>query len=199
MSIFLPAERRDETVALFDIAGHAFRAKGVIIKDPGWTILEGKSKDKDKEKEESEDAQRLPALSKGQQIRKLKEELKEGKTTPPKPYDDASLLTAMKNAGQEIDDEDLAAHMKQSGLCTPATRAAIIEKLLQVGYVERQKKAHVPTEKGKGLIEHVHADLKDVKLTALWEQELAEVQDGTADAGDFEIRSEEHTSELQSR
>ncbi len=186
LSIFLPAERRDETVALFDIAGHAFRAKGVIIKDPGWTILEGKSKDKDKEKEESEDAQRLPALSKGQQIRKLKEELKEGKTTPPKPYDDASLLTAMKNAGQEIDDEDLAAHMKQSGLGTPATRAAIIEKLLQVGYVERQKKALVPTEKGKGLIEHVHADLKDVKLTALWEQELAEVQDGTADAGDFE-------------
>ncbi len=182
LSMFLPAEVRDETTAMFDIAEHSFRSKGVVIKDPGWTVLEPKTKEKD----EGEESQRLPAMKQGQQIKKLKEELKEGKTTPPKPFDDASLLTAMKNAGQEIDDEDLASYMKQSGLGTPATRAAIIEKLLQTGYVERQKKALVPTEKGKGLIEHVHADLKDVKLTALWEQELSEVQNGNASAGDFE-------------
>ena len=58
LSIFLPAERRDETVALFDIAGHAFRAKGVIIKDPGWTILEGKSKDKDKKAKDKDKAKK---------------------------------------------------------------------------------------------------------------------------------------------
>ncbi len=118
LSIFLPAEKRDETTALLSIAGHTFRARGIVIKDPGWTILEAKSKDK----EEGEEAQQLPAFSKGDQLRKAKEELKEGKTNPPKPFDDSSLLTAMKNAGQEIEDEDLASHMKQSGLGTPAAR-----------------------------------------------------------------------------
>lgn len=101
---------------------------------------------------------------------KRKIELKEGKTTPPKPYDDASLLTAMKNAGKELDDEDLASYMKQKGLGTPATRAAIIERLLQTGYVERSKKALLPTEKGKALIGQVHNELKDIALTAIWRQ-----------------------------
>ncbi len=84
----------------------------------------------------------------------------------------------MKNAGQEIDDEDLASYMKQKGLGTPATRAAIIERLLQTNYIERNKKTLMPTEKGRALIEQVHTDLKDVKLTASWEQRLADMQDG---------------------
>ncbi len=71
----------------------------------------------------AEDAQQLPPLAQGEQVQKLKEELKKGKTSAPKPYDDGSLLTAMKNAGQEIDDEGLAASMKQKGLGTPATYA----------------------------------------------------------------------------
>lgn len=184
LSIFLPAERRDETTALLSIAGHTFRARGVVIKDAGWTILDPKINQKD----DAEEVQRLPEFSKGDQLRKIKEELREGKTSPPKPFNDASLLTAMKNAGQEIDDEDLASHMKQSGLGTPATRAAIIERLLQSGYVERQKKSLVPTEKGKGIIQHVHDELKDVKLTALWEQELSDIQEGNVSAGEFEER-----------
>ncbi len=85
----------------------------------------------------------------------------------------------MKNAGQEIDDEDLAAYMKQKGLGTPATRAAIIERLLKTSYIERQKKYLMPTEKiAEHLIQQVHQDLKDVSLTASWEQGLADMQDG---------------------
>jgi DNA topoisomerase-3 len=91
----------------------------------------------------------------------------------------------MKNAGQEIKDEDLAAYMKQSGLGTPATRAAIIEKLIMVGYIERKKKSLLPTEKGKALINQVHHTLKDVALTASWEQQLADIQDGTQPADFF--------------
>lgn len=184
MSIFLPAEVRDETEALIRLAEHVFRAKGVIIKDAGWTILEPKEKDKDAEK--SEEAQQLPALTKVQQVRKRKVEMKEGKTSPPKPYDDASLLTAMKNAGREIDDEDLAAHMKQSGLGTPATRAQVIERLLQSGYIERSKKALLPTDKGKALIGAIHPSLKDVALTAKWEQQLADMIDGKVTLPTFE-------------
>lgn len=184
LSIFLPPEVRDETTAIIGIDEHSFRARGVVIKDPGWTVIEpvpeskkASSKEKDKDKD-GDESQQLPPLTKGQQIDKRKAELKERKTSAPKPYDDATLLAAMKSAGQDLDDEDLAAYMKQRGLGTPATRAAIIERLLQTGYIERVKKSLIPTDKGKALIEQVHGDLRDVKLTASWEQQLADMQDG---------------------
>ncbi|MBX9688407.1 MAG: DNA topoisomerase 3 [Candidatus Obscuribacterales bacterium] len=200
LSIFLPPEVRDETTVIIKLAEHSFRARGVVIKEPGWTVIEpssadaeqkpaekgkGKGKAKDK-KEGAEDSQQLPALNKAQSVLKKKLELKEGKTTPPKPYDDATLLAAMKNAGQDLDDEDLASYMKQKGLGTPATRAAIIERLLQSGYIERNKKWLMPTEKGKAVIQQVHNDLKDVALTASWEQQLADMQDGNLQLDKFE-------------
>lgn len=188
LSIFLPPEVRDETTAIISVAEHSFRARGVVIKDPGWTVVEAKAAEapSKKDKDASEDAQQLPALAKDQEVDKRKAELKERKTSPPKPYDDSSLLTAMKNAGQEIDDDDLASYMKQRGLGTPATRATIIERLLQTGYVERVKKALNATDKGKALIGQVHSDLKDVRLTASWEQQLADMQDGKLPLATFE-------------
>lgn len=183
LSIFLPAEVRDETTAIVELGQHSFRALGSIIKEFGWTILNIQSEPA--EKKASDDIEPLPPLSQGQTVAKRAAQLKEGKTTPPKPYDDAGLLTAMKNAGQEIGDEDLAAYMKQSGLGTPATRAAVIEKLIAVGYVERRKKCLFPTEKGKALINQVHPTLKDVALTASWEQQLANIQDGTTPTNVF--------------
>jgi DNA topoisomerase-3 len=193
LSIFLPPEIRDETTVLISIGEHTFRAKGVVIKQAGWTVLDPKAEpkanakeSKKKEKDDAEEAQTLPPLAKGQSVRKRKAEAKEGKTSPPKPYDDSSLLTAMKNAGQDLDDEDLASYMKQRGLGTPATRAAIIERLLQTGYIERSKKALLPTAKGRALIENIHSDLKDVALTAAWEQRLADMQDGKLAQDKFE-------------
>jgi DNA topoisomerase-3 len=182
LSIFLPAEVRDETTAIMAIGQHSFRTFGSVIRDPGWTVLNSQSA---LEEETDENAQTLPLLAEGQNIIKRSAQLKEGKTSPPKPYDDSSLLTAMKNAGQEIKDDDLAAYMKQSGLGTPATRAAIIEKLIAVGYIDRKKKSLLPTEKGKALINQVHPTLKDVALTASWEQQLANIQDGNTPADFF--------------
>lgn len=92
----------------------------------------------------------------------------------------------MKNAGKDLYDEDFASYMKQKGLGTPATRAAIIERLLQTGYVERSKKALLPTEKGKALIAQVHNELKDIALTAIWEQRLADMQDGKLQPASFD-------------
>jgi DNA topoisomerase III len=195
LSIFLPPEVRDETTALISIDEHSFRARGVVIKDPGWTVIDpppskAASGDapakKEKERDGGDETQQLPALTKGQSIDKRKVELKERKTTAPKPYDDATLLAAMKSAGQDLDDEDLAAYMKQRGLGTPATRAAIIERLLQTGYIERNKKYLAPTDKGRALIEQVHSDLRDVKLTASWEQQLADILDGNMQLDSFE-------------
>ncbi len=183
LSIFLPPEVRDETTLVIQIGQHTFRALGSIIKEPGWTVLGSKAMPENETP--GGDAQQLPVLSQGQHIAKRSAQLKEGKTTAPKPYDDASLLTAMKNAGQEIEYEDLAAYMKQSGLGTPATRAAIIEKLIAVAYIERKKKSLLPTEKGKALINQVHHTLKDVSLTASWEQQLANIQDGSQPTNSF--------------
>ncbi len=182
LSIFLPAEVRDETTAIIQLGQHSFRAFGSVIREPGWTVLNSRPAP---EEENGEHAQTLPPITEGQNVAKRNAQLKEGRTSPPKPYDDASLLTAMKNAGQEIKDDDLAAYMKQSGLGTPATRAAIIEKLIAVGYVERKKRALLPTQKGKALINQVHPTLKDVALTASWEQQLANIQDGDTPADFF--------------
>ena len=181
LSIFLPAEVRNETTAIIQVGEHSFRAAGSVIKEQGWTVLSAQSI----QEGDAAEAQQLPPLSQGQNVPKRNGQLKEGKTSPPRPYDDASLLTAMKNAGQEIEDEDLAAYMKQNGLGTPATRAAIIEKLIAVGYVERRKKALLPTVKGKALISQVHPTLKDVALTASWEQQLANIHDGSMPADSF--------------
>ena len=109
LSIFLPAEVRDETTAMISLAEHVFRARGVVLKDPGWTAIDpkaasgkGDEEEKKKVKKDAKDksgadeAQVLPPLVVGQLIDKKKVELKESKTNPPKPYDDGSLLTAMK-------------------------------------------------------------------------------------------------------
>lgn len=209
LCIFLPAEVRDETEAHIKLGSHTFRAKGVVIKDPGWTILEPKEKEKEKVNEkakgkgkkeqkekEAEEAQQLPQITTGQKLTKQKAELKEGKTSAPKPYDDASLLTAMKYAGKELDDEDLAAYMKQSGLGTAATRAQIIERLLKTGYVVRNKKTLLPTDKGKALISIIHPKLKDIGLTASWEQQLADILDGKVTLSKFETAIEEFLRNL---
>jgi DNA topoisomerase-3 len=186
LSIFLPPEIRLETTAILAIAGHSFRARGVVIKDAGWTVLEPKNTGGEKDEGPGDEWQKLPPLAEGEQVTKRTAALREGKTKPPKPYDDASLLTAMKSAGNELDDEDLAAYMKQSGLGTPATRAAIIERLLATGYIERKKKSLIPTTKGTALIGQVHVDLKNSALTAAWEQRLSDMQDGKLPLATFE-------------
>ena len=184
LGIFLPPEIREETEAIITMAGHDFRSKGIVIRELGWTVVNPKQKEKDQDQDNEQ--QKLPTLTQGQSVPKRKVELKEGKTTPPKPYDDASLLTAMKNAGKQLDDEDLAGYMAQSGLGTPATRAQIIERLIQSQYIERNKKSILPTAKGKALIAAVHPKLKDIALTASWEQALSDMTDGKASASTFE-------------
>ena len=89
-------------------------------------------------------------------------------TKPPKQHTDASLLNAMENAGKELDDEELARQMKGSGIGTPATRAAIIERLLKVGYAERRGKDLLATDKGVRLIDIMPAQLASPELTGRW-------------------------------
>ena len=101
-------------------------------------------------------------------------------TKPPGRYSDASLLGAMEGAGKLVDDEAMAEAMKESGIGTPATRAAIIERLIDVGYVEREARALVPTEKGINVIRLLGSHpLTSPSLTGEWEHRLAEIEQGT--------------------
>jgi hypothetical protein len=107
------------------------------------------------------------------------------KTRPPKRFTEATLLTAMETAGKTLDDKELSAAMKETGLGTPATRAAIIEVLLKRGYILRTGKSLEATDKGIRLIEVVHAEVKSPAMTGQWEAYLDRIQRGTAHLGPF--------------
>jgi DNA topoisomerase-3 len=123
-------------------------------------------------------------------------DLAERETQPPKRFEDATLLNAMKYAGREIEDKALAAAMKGAGLGTPATRAETIEKLIRTGYVERQRKQLVATEKGRALIGLVAEPLKSAELTAAWEQRLKDIEEGRAEAAVFHADINRFVTEL---
>jgi len=118
-------------------------------------------------------------------------EVQEKETSPPKAFTDGTLLNAMRYIGKQVDDDTLAAHLKDQGLGTQATRATIIERLVKSGYIVRKKKALIPTSKGIQLIDVVVSDLKSPEMTAQWEQKLTKIKDGNLSENDFmeEIKS----------
>jgi DNA topoisomerase-3 len=106
-------------------------------------------------------------------------------TKPPSPHTDGSLLSAMERAGKDIEDEELREQMKDGGLGTPATRAAIIERLVAVGYVQRKGKTLLPTEKGVELIRVAPPEIASPETTGRWELALNHIAAGTEDASPF--------------
>jgi len=128
----------------------------------------------------------LPPIQVGQEWLVAKVGVKEGETKPPPRYSESALLGAMETAGKFVEDEELRQAMKESGLGTPATRAAIIERLIKVGYVEREKKVLVPTSKGRALISLLgESALSSPELTGQWERRLAEMERGAEKRPDF--------------
>jgi DNA topoisomerase III len=159
---------------------HVFRTRGKLMLVPGWRGVYGETADAEPGVDDDEGReQQLPRLQKGERaaVKRIGSEEKE--TKPPRRYSDGSLLRAMETAGKLVEDEELREAMKDSGIGTPATRAAIIERLIQVGYVERDGRALVVTEKGLGVIrllgEH---PLTSPGLTGDWEHRLAKIETG---------------------
>lgn len=153
-----------------------FLSKGTTIIQKGWTeiyqVLDMAVKRNKKEEII------LPDLVSGQQITVKQSKCYKKKTQPPPLYTENTLLSAMENAGRFIEDESLKEQMKENGLGTPATRAAIIERLLTVGYIERKGQSLVPTEKGMKLIEIVPEELKSPQTTGKWEKGLSSIAKG---------------------
>lgn len=172
-----------ETVtATFDCGGHTFTAKGKRILSEGWREIERIFRSSLKEKPgDTESGGVLPNFTEGQAFEKVEATITEHFTSPPKPYTEDTLLSAMENAGKENIPEDA----ERKGLGTPATRAAIIEKLVAAGFVERKGKNLIPTKAGINLVTVLPEALTSSMLTAEWEQRLCAVAKGEADPGEF--------------
>ena len=186
-----------ETVtAVFSCAGANFTARGKTILSDGWKDLERCYRATLKTKPEADDgdsdASTLPELSEGQTFSDFSAKVTEHDTTPPKPHNEASLLSAMERAGNEDTDPDA----ERRGLGTPATRAAVIEKLVNSGFVERKGKQLIPTKDGNNLVCILPDVLTSPKLTAEWENNLTQIAKGAADPEDFMRRIEDMAREL---
>ena len=183
----------EAVTATFDCGGHTFTAKGKQVLSQGWRAIQEVFRSSLKEKPEDADAEGvLPALTEGQVFDLVSASVTEHFTSPPKPYTEDTLLSAMENAGKE----DMPDEAERKGLGTPATRAAIIEKLVSGGFVERKGKNLIPTKAGINLVTVLPELLTSPKLTADWEQRLNEVAKGQASPEDFMDGIEAMAAEL---
>jgi DNA topoisomerase-3 len=186
LAMFLPDKETEETRIDLELAGtdgknHPFRARGSRLIEPGWTVLAG-NQDFDAKTVDPEDRQTLPTVQKGQVLPVQDAELVTKERKPPSRYTDATLLAAMETAGREIEDDELREAMKGRGLGTEATRAAIIQRLIDLAYIVRDGKQFEPTGKGIALIAQVLPHLASPELTGDMEAKLNLVERGELEA-----------------
>ena len=182
LAIFHPDAEFENTRVETTVSEHVFRTRGKVLIVPGWRGVYGELADGAKSAAEEDEGrdQTLPKLELEEEIDTTEVEALEKETKPPRRYSDASLLGAMETAGKLVDDDELREAMKESGIGTPATRAAIIERLIDVGYIEREGRALVPTEKGMNVIRLLDGHpLTEPALTGEWEHRLTQIQEGT--------------------
>ena len=172
----------EAVTAVFDCGGYPFTAKGKRVVSEGWREIDRLFRSFLKEKQtDGDNGGDLPDFKEGQAFEGVAAAVTEHYTSPPKPYTEDTLLSAMENAGKE----DMPDEAERKGLGTPATRAAIIEKLVAAGFVERKGKNLIPTKAGINLVTVLPEPLTSPMLTAEWEQKLTEVAKGNADPVGF--------------
>jgi DNA topoisomerase-3 len=180
LAVFHPDAVIENTRVETTVGENVFRTRGKRILVPGWRGVYGETADAEGRPDDDEGReQQLPKLEKGEAAAVTEVASEEKQTQPPHRYSDGSLIRMMVTAGKLVDDEELREAMKDSGIGTPATRAAIIERLIQVGYVERDGRSLVVTEKGLNVIRLLgeHA-LTSPGLTGDWEARLAKIETG---------------------
>ena len=171
-----------------------YETTGTVVTQMGWKVLDLAP---EKKKKNEEEAEVLPAeVAVGQEQEVVDAKAAKKKTRPPKRFTEATLLTAMETAGKTLDEKELSDAMKESGLGTPATRAAIIEVLLTREYIVRDGKMLEATGKGIHLIEVVHPEVKSPAMTGQWERNLRQIQDGSASLPPFMQGIEKYVTEV---
>ena len=178
---------KDVTTVKAECGGVEFVAKGCIVKQAGWRSVY---------REEQEETA-LPEWNEGDSLPIMGCSMTEGKTKPKPFHTEATLLAAMETAGKEIEDEEMRQAMKDCGIGTPATRAAIIETLLEREYIVRSKKFLAPTEKGLALYSIVKdMNIANVEMTGEWEAALAKIERGELPAEAFMRDIEAYTRKI---
>ena len=205
LEAFSPRCEKDVTTVTALCEGVKFTLKGEIIRQEGWRSILKNEKGKDKEQLEAEERESrengegvlIPEWSEGMQLAISACSLAQG-TTKPKPlHTESSLLAAMETAGKELEDEELRACLKDCGIGTPATRAAIIETLFAREYMVRKEKSLVPTEKGLVLYSIVkEMKIGNAEMTGQWEADLAKIERGEMREKDFRKDIESYATQI---
>ncbi len=210
IAVFYPVCIKEVTTVLAESATVPFQARGVRVKEPGWTALyprkekskpAGKADSEDGESEnESDDAEQTLPEFVPKETGLHEPFVRQGQTKPPPHFTENTLLGAMETAGKLVDDETLKEALKERGLGTPATRASIIETLLKRGYITREKKNLLATDHGRYLVAVIQEDhLKSAELTGDWEAKLRFVEMGQLPAGEFMHEIEQFTKRIVER
>jgi DNA topoisomerase III len=179
LAIFHPEAVFERTRVETTVSEHVFRTSGRRLVEAGWRAVYGEEVDRPAGEDDSGGDQMLPKLDQGETVETRSVESLRKETQPPRRFTDASLLGAMETAGKEVEDAELREAMKDSGIGTPATRASIIERLVDVGYVEREGRSLVATEKGIQVIRLLDGHpLTSAALTGDWERRLGLIEHG---------------------
>lgn len=184
IAVFYPECKVSNTTVLGQVDQLHFKATGKQILSKGWRIVYEDLETKTSKKEESEEKV-LPLFTEGESG-EHEPFIHKGKTSPPKPYTEATLLRAMETAGKLVEDEEMRELMKENGIGRPSTRSSIIETLFKRRYIEKKKKNLIPTDTGIQLIQTIKNDLlKSPELTGQWEHKLRQMERGNYDPKQF--------------
>jgi DNA topoisomerase-3 len=180
IAVFYPECKISNTTVLGKVGQVPFKVTGKQILEPGWKEVyanDAQAKKDDREKEEEEE-KILPVFVVGESGPHTPR-IHKGKTSPPKPYTEATLLRAMETAGKQVDDEEMRELLKDNGIGRPSTRANIIETLFRRKYIEKRKKNIFATQTGIDLIDTIQTELlKSPELTGIWERKLRQIEKG---------------------
>ncbi len=190
MAVFFPSAEYMVTTRISTAADHSFKTEGKVLVKPGWLAIYGKeAADEVDDAKEGDKGQNLVAVAPGEQVGVGSVESKPLKTRPPARYSEATLLGAMEGAGKMVDDDELREAMQEKGLGTPATRAAIIEGLINEKYILRDGREMIPTAKAFQLMTLLRGlgveELSKPELTGDWEYKLSQMEHGKLSREDF--------------
>jgi len=181
LAVFFPAAEFRVTTRITEVSGHHFKTEGKVLVKPGWLAIYGR--------ESQGDDDNLIAISEGETVQTEDMEVRALATKPPARFTEATLLSAMEGAGKLVDDEALREAMSERGLGTPATRAAIIEGLLNESYLRREGRELIPTAKARQLMTLLSGlgvnELTSPELTGDWEHQLKQIEQGQLDSASF--------------
>ena len=195
LAVFHPPAEYLQTTRITRVGEHAFRTDGRILQSPGWLAVYGRSA--------QEESENLPAVAAGERVAVAEVNAVANQTKPPARYTEATLLSAMEGAGKLVEDDDLRAAMEAKGLGTPATRAAVIEGLIQEKYVQREGRELKPTWKAFRLLLALHhfgvTEITSPELTGDWEYKLKQMETGKLPRDVFMDHIEQVTRDLVER